>query len=339
MKKNVFSIIIPTIEVTPLLIQETLPSLAKQSYSPFEVIIVPNTINIKKSKSLEKRYSWLKIIPSHNKIKPGIKRDLGAKRAKGSILVFIDDDVFVPKNWLKCADELFQKYPKEVALGGPGIIVQAQNFWENISNAVLQTPLGSGKLVYRFRKDHPRHVDDYPTMNLFMRAEIFKEIGGFQTNYWPGEDSKLVNELLHNTKQSVYYHPDIWVHHHRRSSLIKHIKQHANYGKMRGTFAAQGDKNSTHLVFFIPSLFTVYCLLLIVSFFLKRDTVTLLFYSIPLFFYVLFASRESLKYFFASGNLIISFFMLLMFPLTHLTYGISYISGFIHEKFSDTIEI
>jgi len=338
MKKNVFSIIIPTTTIPPILIDETLPSINAQSNHHFECIIVPDKVN-KESKSLEKKYSWLKIIPSHHEKKPGIKRDLGAKKAKGSILVFIDDDVFVPKNWLKHADELFKKYPKEVALGGPGIIVNTNSFWENISNAVLQTPLGSGKLVYRFRKDHPRHVDDYPTMNLFMRTEIFKEIGGFQTNYWPGEDSKLVNELMSYTKRSVYYHPKIWVHHHRRSSLIKHISQHANYGKMRGTFAAQGDKNSSHLVFIIPSLFTIYCFSLIFFPAMFTNITLIILYFFPLILYVLFASWESLKYFIASGNLVITFFMLLMFPLTHLTYGISHLSGFLREKFSGTIHI
>jgi len=62
-------------------------------------------------------------------------------------------------------------------------------------------------------------------------------------------------------------------------------------------------------------------------------------YFFPLILYVLFASWESLKYFIASGNLVITFFMLLMFPLTHLTYGISHLSGFLREKFSGTIHI
>ena len=341
MKKNFFSIIIPTTTISDCLINETIPSINAQSFRNFEIIVVPDrqtSINAK----LLKNYAWLKIISSLSVDKPGLKRDLGSKNAKGNILTFIDDDVFVPPDWLKNTNELFIKFPKEVAMGGPGIIVSTNNFWENISNAVLQTALGSGKLVYRFRKDKARHVDDYPTMNLFIKTDIFKKIGGFKTNYWPGEDSKLVNELMHRTKRSVLYHPDIWVHHHRRSSLLKHIKQHANYGKMRGTFAAQGDKNSKHFVFAIPSLFTVYCLsLLILSIYpftlINRSVMAI--YFLPIICYILFALWESLKYFLTSGNLIITLFIFFMFPLTHLTYGVSYIFGFILQSISGKIKL
>lgn len=332
MKKNFFSIIIPTTTISDLLINETFPALDVQSFKQFEVIVVPDTSSKKEIQALSKKYTWLTILPSYDEHKPGIKRDMGAKNAKGSILVFIDDDVFVPPDWLKHADSLFQKYPKEVAMGGPGIIVKVHNFWENVSNTVLQTRLGSGELVYRFRKDMMRHVDDYPTMNLFIKKDTFQRIGGFQTNYWPGEDSKLVKELMNGKKKPVLYHPDIWVHHHRRSSLLKHIMQHANYGKMRGTFAAQGDKNSTHLIFAIPTIFTLYCLSLGVLPMLSIPQAFMGMYFAPFMLYAIFALWQSIQYFVISGNIVITLCMWFMYPLTHFTYGISYLYGYIGEK-------
>ncbi len=89
-----FSIIIPTAKITSFLTGKTLPAIFTQTQKSFEIIIVTNQNNFSK---IDKRVKIIK-----TKIKnPGKMRNLAAQKAQGSILVFIDDDVYPSPNWLK----------------------------------------------------------------------------------------------------------------------------------------------------------------------------------------------------------------------------------------------
>src|SRR3972149_7564948 len=91
-------------------IGECLNSLSKQSYKNLEVILVDdgstdNTLHvIKNLKSLvrtrEVKISNLILLKQNHK-GPGPARNLGASRAKGEILVFVDADMTFEKDFVK----------------------------------------------------------------------------------------------------------------------------------------------------------------------------------------------------------------------------------------------
>ena len=70
---------------------------------------------------------------------------------------------------------------------------------------------------------------------------MFIKLGGFKNKFWPGEDSKLINALINKEKKLIYYDPKTFIYHHRRDNLPGYLKQHRNYGYMRGMFLAHGD--------------------------------------------------------------------------------------------------
>ena len=49
--------------------------------------------------------------------------------------------------------------------------------------------------MHRFTPLKKRFVIDYPSMNFFIRKTTFEKVGGFNSDYWPGEDSKLAMTL------------------------------------------------------------------------------------------------------------------------------------------------
>ncbi len=332
MKKNpTVSVIIPVRNLSHSLLHENLPELAKQTFKNFEIIILPNKPS-QYDLSLTKKYKNLRVFPTDTTTRPAQKRDAGVKHSKGNIIAFIDDDAYPDKNWLENAVKLFNK-KDVVAVCGPGILPANTNLWEKIFDEMLKTWIGAGGHQYRFTKQKTRLVNDFPSMNFFIKKHIFLKLGGFNNNYWPGEDSKLCNDVIVKEKGRILYSPRVVVSHHRRNNLTAFLKQHAQYGFHRGAFFAHGDQNSRSLAYLIPSLFTLY-IIASTSYFAsiivsgkQLQNVYLIF--TPLLIYCILIAHLMIKAIINTKNIIIGLGAALSLFLTHIVYGTMFIKGFI----------
>ncbi len=331
--KNPFvSVVIPVREINYFLLFENLPAFLRQEFKNFEVIVLPNE-HTQYDLELFKKYSWLRIIPSGKITRPAEKRDLGVKNAKGEIIAFIDDDGYPDPLWLKTAVTLF-KEKKGGAICGPGVIPPNSTFWEQVFDAVLQSPLGSGKYTYRFTPQKTRFVDDYPSMNFLIEKKLFENLGGFNSDYWPGEDSKLCNDLVYKENRKIYYHPDVRIYHHRRNNVRNYLEQQGQYGFHRGVFFAEGDKNSQRLVYLIPTMFVLYLVSVFFVFVFQRGHLLSPFFDlvyIPAIIYMLCIIWLCFTSFIKSGSIMIALATAPILFLTHLLYGIMFIKGFVKK--------
>jgi len=339
------SIVIPTKQINSNLTDENFPAINNLNFEKFEVIVLTDEYS-KNEKNLLKKYPWLKIVFIKQEMRPAEKRNLGVKIAKGEIIAFIDDDAYPSKDWLTNAISLLQQAPqpprlrtlpqqskipiKSVsAVCGPGILPKKTNLWEKVFDEVLKSWIGSGGYSYRFVKQKKRTVDDYPSMNFLIKKDVFNKLGGFNNNYWPGEDSKLCEDIVYKEKRTILYDPSVFVYHHRRNNLPAFIKQHANYGFHRGAFFAHGDQNSRRLSYLIPTIFTLY-LLLSTFYFLSSK-----FYHLPstiylpLIIYLLLAVYLFFRSLINTHDFLISFLSPFVLFLTHISYGIMFIKGLI----------
>lgn len=330
-----FSIIIPLRNIGDCVIKETLPAIASQTHKNFEVLLLPDNEGATDER-LIKQYHWLHIIPTRAKIMPGDKRDIGAQYAKGDILAFLDDDALPVPEWLEKAAEIFYEQTDVVAVGGPGLLPQNAPYMERTIDTVLTSWFTSGSFAYRFTRMAPRFVDDFPSMNLLMRRNIFLKLGGFDNQHWPGEDSKLLNKLAHQEYKQLLYDPDVAVYHHRRADILGHLKQYKNYGFHRGMFMAEGDQNSQHLTYILPSLFTIYFFLYISGLprFIPTNSYGLfqILAAIPMMMYGVIMVATAVEGFIKTKSLLSMPGTLLLIPLTHLSYGIFFIYGFLKAK-------
>ena len=326
-----FSVIIPLTQLSYTLIFESLPALAKQTYKKFEVLVLPN-IHSQYDLTLLRQYPWLKIIPTGSITRPAEKRNMGAKNAHGEILAFIDDDAYPAKDWLEKANTLLTN--KLSAACGPGVLPTQTNHWEKIFDQVLRTWFGSGNYLYRFAKQKARYVDDYPSMNFLVKKDLFLKLGGFNRDYWPGEDSKLCEDIVYKEHEKIFYSPNIVTHHHRRKDLKGYLKQHANYGFHRGAFFAHGDKNSRRLSYLIPTIFVLYVVSLFFFILYSLFNANIyhlisIIYYFPAFIYLFAVSYIFFLALLRTWSIRIAFGSVFVLFLTHIVYGIMFIKGFI----------
>ena len=243
------SIVIAYPAPTPNL-DEALAGIAAQDYEQYEVILLPDDASGQYSHDKK-----IREIPT-GPVRPAEKRNIGIAAANGSIVAFLDDDAFPVADWLTRALEHFSR-PNVVALGGPGCTPGNDSYLAKVGGLVYANPLVSGSYRYRYMSERVREVDDYPSCNLFVRTDALRELGGFRTEYWPGEDTYLCMELVHTLKGRIVYEPWAIVYHHRRPLFMPHLRQIGRYALHRGYFARHFPLTSRRIGYMLPSIFVV----------------------------------------------------------------------------------
>ena len=201
---------------------------------------------------------------------PAFKRDLAAKVSRGSILTFIDDDSYPNHLFIdQCLEAFNQNYVS--AVGGPALTPDSDTFWQHVSGAVFMSRLTGGN-PSRYRSvGKLREIDDWPSVNLSIRRDDFIKVGGFDTEYWPGEDTFLCWKLKQRGMKIVYM-PELVVWHHRREGFARHLRQVGAYGLHRGYFARHYPSTSCRLRYFLPSLLLLALLISPILLFVSRTS-------------------------------------------------------------------
>ena len=312
-----FSIIIPVKHITNYL-TETIRYCKEIEYPDFEIIVLPDN-------EVNEEFGEVKFIPTGN-LTPSKKREIGVKHSSGEILAFIDGDAFPKKDWLRNASKYFED-DNVGAVGGPGITPDSDNFLQKASGEVYSSLLGGGKFAYRYMPQKKIEVDDFPSMNLLVRKKVFEEVGGFKTNFWPGEDTVLCLNITKKSKKKIIYAPDVVVYHHRRPLFKPHLLQVYSYASHRGYFAKKYPQTSLRPVFFIPSLFITG---LTVGFILSFYNIILrnLYFSVIIFYFlIIILNTLNIK------NLKIKLLVIVGIISTHIVYGLGFIRGLTRIRF------
>jgi glycosyltransferase involved in cell wall biosynthesis len=150
----------------------------------FEVILVDNgstdsTLSIARSRDVV-------ILEKHEGTISGL-RNLGALRSSGSVLVFIDADCTVERDWLKRAEFYFEQ--ETIVCFGSAPTIPANATW------VQQT-----WLIVREKSNEIEEVSWLESMNMFVRKEIFIQIGGFNEKLITCEDVDISYRLAQKGK-------------------------------------------------------------------------------------------------------------------------------------------
>lgn len=160
------SVVVPTYNRSRLLVH-CLSSLEAQSFDrdDFEVIVVDDgstddTVGV--CESLRRRLTLKMVFVRGSHRGPATARNLGIKRARGRIVVFIDDDCEAERDWLR---EIVRPFSCEEVVGVEGQVIRHPNctpFTHFVEN---------------------RHGRLYLTANMAYRRDALERVGGFDEGY------------------------------------------------------------------------------------------------------------------------------------------------------------
>lgn len=204
------SIIIPVYNEEKV-IANCLASLAKQTYKPLEIILVDDgstdkTLDIIKTihYSLFSLRKYALIFTIHlfrqKHLGPGPARNLGASKAKGKILVFVDADMTFDKDFIK---DLIKPILDGQTIGTFSkneMNANASNIWSTCWNINRGWPID--------RLIPPFYPDTAPVFRAIKKAE-FDKAGGFDATGEYTDDWSLSRKLAKKStraKGAIYYH-------------------------------------------------------------------------------------------------------------------------------------
>lgn len=157
-------------------IKKCLESLSDQSYPKLEILVVDDGSRDETVK-IVKRFRKVKLINGEHR-GPGFSRNLGAKRARGEILIFVDADMAFDKDYVS---NLVAPLVNDKKIIGTTHDYEVATNTENIWS----------KLWGRVRV--PRDPNYWKRIVIFraIRRKNFLELGGFDPSYGYADDQSL----------------------------------------------------------------------------------------------------------------------------------------------------
>lgn len=204
------SIVIPTYNEQRD-IAKCLSSLFLQNYKSIEIIVVDDgSTDDTRSKIYDLGFKEIKVFEQKH-LGPAIARNLGASKAKGEILVFVDADMTFDKNFIEKLIEPIIEGKTIGTFSKEEYVSNGDNIWSRCWNINKNLP------------ENKMHPDNYPDTQDVFRAILkskFEEVGGFDSVGYNDDwtlSQKLGVQAL-NAPEAIFYHrnPDnlveIWKH-------------------------------------------------------------------------------------------------------------------------------
>ncbi|KKR34296.1 MAG: Glycosyltransferase [Candidatus Gottesmanbacteria bacterium GW2011_GWC2_39_8] len=228
MKKDILaSVIIPTYK-RPDYLKGAILSLYKQNTSDFEIVAVDNDADPKIEK-LVKSLAKKSNIPTIYVPEPNLGFHLalhaGAKKAKGQLLIFTNDDVTFDKNYVRAYINAFNKYPEMAAAGAPIKL----KFEEN-PPGWLKDLMGKDKIFtpYSYMEPYDKfHLSPkgfFFETSMGIRKEILFKLGGFNPELFGdlrvGDGETGLNRKLWQNRLLIGYIYDAIIYHHTFKSRM-----------------------------------------------------------------------------------------------------------------------
>lgn len=244
LKKSKVSILIPTLGretlyplVDKLLIQEV--------NFDFEIVLVPQ-VELNKDKLKDKR---IKIFPEELGKGFAYYRNVGIKKSKGDIVVFIDDDE-LPKDdlWLNNMTEpIIQKKEKVVTTG---VEIKLKEGYLTDCVSLLGFP-GGGAIGFEtmWPLKEKNYTDHLCSGNLAILRKTLIEVGSFTKEMVHGNEDVDLAEKLIQKKIKIRYINEATVYHVARKGFLNFIQWNLTRGKSAGTYISSKKEGSSNKIF------------------------------------------------------------------------------------------
>lgn len=260
---------------------------------------------------------------------PSRQRNEAARKAKGEILYFLDDDSCPVPDALKRIVSHFED-EKVAVVGGPSITPEGDSLMQKSFGAALGSFLGGFSIRNRYRRVGTARLSSENELilcNLAFKKSLFIEEGGLNEELYPNEENELMNRLQ-DKGHKLIHDPDAYVLRSQRSTLWAFTRQMLNYGRGRAeqTLVSPSSFRPSHLV---PTLFLFYLLSTLIF--------SSPFYFLPLACYLLLNVSFSIHTGIRMGERRSLFTLPGIFAIMHICYGAGILWGFFRSLTGETI--
>jgi glycosyltransferase involved in cell wall biosynthesis len=245
-----FSVIIPVYN-RPQELEELLSSLAEQTYTNFEVIVVEDGSS-ERSDAVAEKYSERLNIQYFYKVNsgPGPSRNFGYSHARGEYLVVFDSDCIIPAQYLEVVEKsiLINHWD---AWGGPDRAHQNFTALQRAMGYTMSSFFTTGGI-----RGGKKHIGRFQprSFNMGISKKVFEVTQGFRFDRF-AEDIEF-SIRMRNFNFKVGLITEAFVYHKRRTNFAQFYQQVYNFGRGRALVgnAYPAEIKLTH---WFPTLFVL----------------------------------------------------------------------------------
>jgi glycosyltransferase involved in cell wall biosynthesis len=170
-------------------------------------------------------------------------RNRGIKEAKGDILVYVDDDALVNKEYLSAYYELFQNEKDVFAAGGPIIPkyeTEPPKWMSFFTKELLTGYLEQGNKIGKFKRKYPGGGNAAYRKEVFEKTGLFNVELGRKGGNLVGAEEKDIFDKMATKGMRILYHPKAILYH-----IIPERKLTNEYFKRLTLSIGQSEKTRT----------------------------------------------------------------------------------------------
>ncbi|MDP2922973.1 MAG: glycosyltransferase [Candidatus Omnitrophota bacterium] len=204
-------------------IQQCIKSVLDNDYENFEVILVDDH-STDKTRDILEGIGDTRARALMNKVNSGasISRNYGIKESRGDIILLLDSDSYVNKDWIAGHVRVHQEISADIVGGGMvGIYKTIFGKCDNFCSWFTSIPFSKS---YYLTRSH------LPTNNMSIKRNVFKEVGYFNGSLKTGEDAEFCFRALRK-KYKIYYKSDLVAYHYDRNNFRDFLTHQENWGK------------------------------------------------------------------------------------------------------------
>jgi len=247
------SVIIPFRDKTPVL-DDCVGAVKKQNYKDIEIIVVSDRTELKDK-------NIISLVNSKCK-GPGEKRNLGAKKAKGDILFFLDSDCILKKDSISKLVKIFKKHRIDAVSGKP-LAPRKSNILGLVTGLEYED---------RFDQMGEGYADVAATTCFGVLRQSFQKVRGFE-DYTEGEATGEDWDFAMKLRQEnckIFHTNEVEGYHEQVSdSLIRYLsrqrlhseyraKHYKRYKKAADQYSSWRMILSSTILLSLPTVIRVY---------------------------------------------------------------------------------
>ena len=173
-------------------LKRCLPSLFKTRYDAFEVIVVDNASSDRSCSWIRGRYPQVRLYPLSSNVGFGRANELGASKAKGQYVAFLNSDTVVTANWLAPMVRVLEKNSKVMAVCSLLLLLKTPHLLNAGGGGMSFLGYGYDRFFRVPKKAFFDRYENFETMPVFfptaaamlMRRHEFFALGGFDSAFF-----------------------------------------------------------------------------------------------------------------------------------------------------------
>jgi glycosyltransferase involved in cell wall biosynthesis len=261
---------------------------------------------------------------------PGAARNLLVERARGELLLFLDDDVLFEPHLLRRLADVAAAHPEAAVFGGPNLNPPLGSTFQTVQGAVLASLVATGPVRRRYGEHPPGPADErfFVLCNMAVRREAMLP---FANDLLCAEENALLVEMRRR-RLPMRYDPGLVVYHERRGTYRGFARQMFKYGRGRGQVLTR-QAGSVRAAYLLPPVWLA-CLVLLPALALATPLA-----FVPLALYLLAVLLGAAKVAHSLGRPLVLPLAAILVVSVHTCYGAGIYAGVLRRRRAPTAPV